>query len=301
MPAAKIPRSTTGLFGVWNGTNDGEEGYIDYGTGTANVNDPKEVEVELFDIRSMEEADKPTFKKVGYEFATHKTELTTEQLMAGLHTEDGKRYIEDVYFKETAEIIQKHTDGAIVVPYTFRVRENTLVRPAEFAAKNLAKKGIANAVLPVAHVGRDMETAPPRLRDIFGDKTDELVAKYKRYASINVWRPIGDTVKRWPLCMINHEGIPDWNYDTHCARVYPRNDPRVSIRGAKSHDLILKWDPRYVCHYASDMTPDDVFIFSSFDSDQSKVAPHAAFWDNSTPDDAPIRRSIEVRTWVFFE
>jgi len=299
MPASEIPISTTGVFGVWNGTEDGEVGYIDYAKGKTNVNDPKEQDVELFNIRAMK--NKPTFKDDGYALAQHKTALSTEQLMAGLNTEEGKKYIEDVYFKETADIIRKHSGCAIVVPYTYRVRENAMVRPAEFAAKRLAKEGIAHAVLPIAHVGRDMETAPPRLRDIFGDKTDELVAKHSRYASINVWRPIGETVKRWPLCMINHKNIPDWAYDTHCARVYPKNDPRAAIRGEKSHDLVLKWDPRYVCDYASDMTAEDVFVFSSFDSDFSKVAPHAAFWDNSTAEDAPIRRSIEVRTWVFFD
>lgn len=83
--------------------------------------------------------------------------------------------------------------------------------------------------------------------------------------------------------------------------VKPLNDPRVAIRGAKAQDSVLKDDPNYIYHYASNMTRQEVFVFSSGDSDPSKVVPHGAFWDDSTADDAPLRRSIEIRAWVFFE
>ncbi|KUJ14129.1 uncharacterized protein LY89DRAFT_686664 [Mollisia scopiformis] len=46
--------STTGLLGLWNGTNDGEHGYLDYATGETNVNRPKEYEIEAHDIRSFD-------------------------------------------------------------------------------------------------------------------------------------------------------------------------------------------------------------------------------------------------------
>lgn len=57
----------------------------------------------------------------------------------------------------------------------------------------------------------------------------------------------------------------------------------------------------YKYHYASALDVNEALVFSSFDSDITKVIPHGAFWDESSLEDAPIRRSIEVRCWVVFE
>lgn len=57
----------------------------------------------------------------------------------------------------------------------------------------------------------------------------------------------------------------------------------------------------YKYHYVSKLDLDEALVFSSFDSDVTKVSPHGAFWDDASPSNAPTRRSIEVRCWVFFD
>lgn len=51
----------------------------------------------------------------------------------------------------------------------------------------------------------------------------------------------------------------------------------------------------------SDQTPDEVTLIKCFDSDVGKAwfTPHSAFRDKTSPADAPLRQSIEVRAMVF--
>lgn len=85
------------------------------------------------------------------------------------------------------------------------------------------------------------------------------------------------------------------------AQLHTINDPSDDETGGRGHDTVLKHDFRYEYHYASRLNTDEVRVFSSFDSDATKVVPHGAFWDDDTAEDAPTRRSIEVRSFVFFD
>lgn len=291
--------STTGFMYMWNGTKDNEPAYVDYATGKTNVNEPKRVNIVVQNIRTLN--NKPTLKENGYELSKHTISLSPEQLLNGM-TPDGQKAIKEVYYGECRAIIQKLTGAPVVEPYIFRVRRKA-ANPQDSGSKNAADAAMTRASLPIAHVDRDRHTLRDGIMEHFGPETAaELMSKYKRFAQINVWRGINDTVQSWPLAFVDHSKVPGWDYDTHMAIVEPRNDPRVAIRGPKSRDSVLKYEEAYSYYYASDMTRDEVFVFSSGDSDVSKVVPHGAFWDdNHNVDNAPTRCSIEVRAWVFFE
>ncbi|KAI1331901.1 hypothetical protein F5Y16DRAFT_395190 [Xylariaceae sp. FL0255] len=285
---------TTGIMGMWNGTNDGhEDGYVDWSSGKTNINNPQEVDITVQDIRTANP--EPMFETEGYGLVNHETSLTPEQFLAG-NTPEGKKYIEDVYFKECAELIKEVTGSNDVLPYAFRVREQNM-RPGQFSTKSLS----STVALPLAHVDRDDVTGEKSMHTLLGGRAKEVLKNGSRYAQVNVWRGIGEPIARWPLCFVNKSQIPDWKYKTHTARVFPKNDPRVAHRGEKLYDSVLKYDPRYEYHYVSSLDVNEAVVFSSFDSDVSKVTPHGAFWDESTAEDAPIRRSIEVRCWVVFD
>ncbi|KAI2783629.1 hypothetical protein F4815DRAFT_306520 [Daldinia loculata] len=291
--AAAAVASTTGSMGMWNGTKDGrQEGYIDWATGSTNVQDPLQVKIEVEDIRTLNP--QPNYENNGYGIVKHKSSLTPEQFLAG-NDPEGKKYIEDVYYKEVTELVKQITGSDIVVPYIFRIRQNSH-KAGEFSPTQLS-----HAALPVAHVDRDPVTGEDGAREVLGEQADELIKQGKRFAQVNVWRTIDYPIQKWPLCFINHSGVDGWSYDTHLARVYPTNDPRIVIRGTKKHDSVVKYDPGYKYHYVSRLDLDEALVFSSFDSDVNKVCPHGAFWDDASPEDAPTRRSMEVRCWVFFD
>ncbi|KFA73023.1 hypothetical protein S40288_03277 [Stachybotrys chartarum IBT 40288] len=295
--AVALPQSTTGFLCMWNGTKDGARAYVDYANGSTNVNEPKKVTITAHNMRTMET--KPSLGAQGYELTDHPTALTPEELLAG-NTPEGRKVIEDKYYAECKAVIQRLTGSSIVVPYIFRIRQNG-TNPSEFGTKSVADAGMTAKSLPIAHVDRDRETLSDGIREAFGEDAPELMRRHGRFAQINVWRGIDDRVQKWPLVFINHAQVQGWDYETHMETVLPINDPRVAIRGQKSQDCVLKDDPGYQYHYASDMTRDEVLVFSSGDSDPTRVVPHGAFWDDSTSEDAPTRRSIEVRAWVFFE
>ena len=287
---------TSGTVGMFGGTKDGKEAYIDFKTNTANINKPEEVPVKVEDMRSMNPV--PTFAKHGYEFRSHITAVTPEQLAQGKDSVEAKKVVDDVYMAEVVKIIQEATGGTEVVPNGFRLR--TQVQDG----RDIVKSKVAFGSVNVVHVDRDPLTAHFRLKTSIGEERAEaLLEKYKgkKWASVNVWRSIGDTVGKWPLLFVNREGIPDWDYDTHMVHVYTLNDPAVVDRGEKSHETVLKNDPRYTYHYASNLTIDEVLVFASFHTDPKKVVPHGAFWDDSSLENAPARRSIEARCWVFWD
>ncbi|KAH7325057.1 hypothetical protein B0I35DRAFT_476254 [Stachybotrys elegans] len=295
--AVARPNSTTGFLCMWNGTKDGERGYVDYSSGKTNVNEPMRVNIVAHNMRTMET--KPTLGGHGYELASEPSSLSTEEMLAG-NTPEGRKVIEERYYAECKAIIQKMTGCKIVVPYVFRIRQNG-TNPKEFGSKSVTNSSMTAKSLPIAHVDRDRMTLEDGIREAFGDEAPALMAQHKRWAQINVWRGIDSSVQKWPLVFINHSQVAGWDYDTHMETVLPINDPRVAIRGHKAQDCVLKHDPGYEYHYASDMTRDEVLVFSSGDSDPAKVVPHGAFWDDMTAEDAPTRRSLEVRSWVFFE
>lgn len=299
MTAAVAPHTTTGLLGVFGGTKDGQSPYIDFPNKTANINPPATIPIVAEDIRYAEP--KVTFATHGYEFLPHKSVCTSEELALGKSDPKINKYLYDVYMPEVAEILKKVTGGTEVIPNEFRLR-NQVQDGGDIIAN---KVGWGN--VNVTHVDRDPTNAEVRLGTSLGEeRAKQLLEKYKngKWASVNLWRSIGETVQKWPLCMVNTTKVPNWDYETHMTKVRNIGDPAEAERGAKTHETVLNppsADVPYFYQYVSEMTPEEIVIFTSFHTDASKVVPHGAFWDNSSPETAPARRSIEARCWVFWE
>ena len=76
-------------------------------------------------------------------------------------------------------------------------------------------------------------------------------------------------------------GVPEWSFEGYLV----------------SHNPGHRW-----CYF-SNMTPDEVLLFRSYDSvaQPLQCVPHVAFNDPDCPPDAPPRQSIEVRGYAFFD
>ncbi|KAL6717772.1 hypothetical protein ACLMJK_003857 [Lecanora helva] len=296
MSAAVLPPpSTTGTLGFWNGTKDNQEGYVDYRDRSSNVNLAREVEVSLKNIRCLDK--KPSFAEDGYELRKIPTSLTTEELLAA-NDPEGKARINDAVFAECAGILRQVLgDEPKILPTYFKVRQN---REGEHSVSKMDNN--AYNVRPYAHVDRDHNTISIPIHDAVGaEEAEVLTKKYRRWAQVNVWRPIRNNATKWPLAIMKHDQIPDWEYDSQIARIYSRNDNRTALRGVKAYDHIARYHPGYEYYYVSDMTPEEVLVFCSFDTDIKTVVPHSSFWDHNTPEGTPERASIEVRFVVFFD
>jgi hypothetical protein len=146
----------------------------------------------------------------------------------------------------------------------------------------------------------DAETAAVNLRRVLGNEEAERWLS-KHWGIVNVWRPVGDVVRQWPLGLVDARSLSP-SRDT--VPIYTRNN-------YKTHFTALKYSSRLRFYYVSNLAPDEALIYVDFDSvpggeEASGHGPglgmaHGAFEDLGAPEVTPRRRSIEVRCLVLYE
>jgi hypothetical protein len=293
---AVIPQGkfTTGVVEMFDGTTDGGEAYLDTASGETNLKPKKIHHVTVYDIRTQEPA--PQINEDGYEVLAYPTALTEEEFMT-YRTPEGKQMIKDRYWPELQKLILEKTGATEAIPWHFSLRNQTPgYHPDQIF---FMKTGISQPASTV-HIDNDHTTAIDHMnRELGEEKAKELVAAHKRWAIINVWRPVGIPVQSWPLLVVDRRNVPNWNYPENTARVYRTNDPKYY----KAHDNFLKFHPDYIYRYADRLSPEEVIMFKDYDSrtDRVRGTPHGGFQDDNSAADAPPRRSIEVRLFVFFD
>ena len=189
--------------------------------------------------------------------------------------------IRRVYYPECEALMKEVTGAKKVVAFDHIVR-------------NAAKSAPGNAVkLPAGRVHNDYTawSAPQRVRDLMGDAATDLLKH--RFAVNNVWRPIAGPLLRSPLVLCDSQTL---DYDN----LLP-SDLRYPDRTGETYAVTYNPDQRW--YYFPKMQPDEAILISCYDSARQHAArfsAHGAFDDPNTPDNAPPRESIEVRTLVFF-
>ena len=189
-----------------------------------------------------------------------------------------------VYDAEVQELIRRCSGASEVVVFDHTIRVG-----------DEAAQGAINARAPVKGVHNDYaeRSAPRRLREIVGDAEAERRFR-KRWAIIQVWRPIRGPVLVDPLGICDGRSIPYKGF----VRVERRYKYRTGEVYHIAHDPAHRW------FYFPRMTRAEALVFKVFDSDESKPSrftAHSSFDDPTSPPDAPPRESIETRTFAFFD
>ena len=153
---------------------------------------------------------------------------------------------------------------------------------------------IADEVEPVRSVHNDQTfvSGPRRVRDHLPADEAELRLG-KRFAIINLWRPIGATVETWPLAMLDGRTI---EADDLVASDLIYRD-KVGETYAITHRATHRW------FYFPRLRHDEAVLLKIYDSQIGsavRLSAHTAFEDPTSRADAPPRRSIELRSLVFF-
>lgn len=176
------------------------------------------------------------------------------------------------------------------------VRNATGAREVQVFDHNVRVDGggqTANSRTPVRTVHNDYtdKSGPQRVRDLVGEKRSGTRLK-NRFAIVNVWRSIAGTVRTAPLGVIDAGSVrasdlipTDLIYPDRVGEIY-------EVAGNPAH----RW------YYLPDMDVDEVLFIKGYDSrpDVARFTPHSAFDDPRAPSDAPPRRSIEIRSLVFY-
>ena len=145
---------------------------------------------------------------------------------------------------------------------------------------------------PVTRVHNDytVGSGPQRVRDLMGGEADELLKR--RFAFINVWRPIKGPVVNTPLTVCDARSAAPEDFVVCQMRYADRTGEIYTVTHSPAHRWL----------YFPRMTTDETILIKCYDSreDVARFAPHVAFEDPATPPGAAPRESIEIRTVAFF-
>lgn len=208
----------------------------------------------------------------GFRFRRHRTAVTDFYDDAA---------VEAAYYPEMERLVAEETGAARVLVFDKTIRTFTHTRPDGTPARE-----------PVHRVHNDytLKSAPQRVRDLLPDEADALLAR--RYAFVNVWRPIRGPLEQYPLALADAGSLSEEEI-VASDLIYP---DRVGETYA------IRYSPRHRWFYFPRMTKDEVVLIKCFDSDpaRARFSAHTAFEDPHTPAEPLPRESIEIRTIAFF-
>jgi hypothetical protein len=188
--------------------------------------------------------------------------------------------IRAVYYPEMAELVRRATGAREVVVFDHNVRTDGSARAG-------------NSRLPVRVVHNDYTewSGPQRVRDVMGEERAGSLLE-RRFAIVNVWRSIEGSVQASPLALVDAGSVrPSDLVPTDL--VYPDRVGEIyEVSGNAAH----RW------HYYPLMNEEEVLFIKGYDSsrDVARFTPHSAIEDPMTSRDSPPRRSIEIRSLVFY-
>lgn len=191
--------------------------------------------------------------------------------------------LESLYRPEIGNLVRSVTGADKVLVFDHTIRSN--------AEAHRSNDGVREAVRRVHNDYTD-KSAPQRIRDLLPADEAERRLK-KRYAFINVWRPIAGPLEEAPLALADARSINP--SDLVPSDLIYRD--RLGETYAIAHSPTQRW------YYFPRMSRDEVVLIKCYDSDpaKAKLSAHTAFDDPTAPATPRPRESIEVRTIAFWD
>jgi hypothetical protein len=218
-------------------------------------------------------ADRFALERDGFRFVRHDTKVAD-------FFDEGE--VRRVYYPEMVALVKAESGASRVVVF-----DHTL-RTADDELRETAK---IREVVRRVHNDYTEWSAPQRVRNLLPDEADELLQR--RFAIIQVWRPIRHPVESWPLAIADAQSLSPADMVV-TERRYP---DRIGQTSAVTYNPAHRW------YWFPHMRPDEALVFKVYDSlkdGRARFTAHTAFEDPMTPPHARPRESIEIRTLAFF-
>src|SRR5438105_13798583 len=209
----------------------------------------------------------------GFRFVRHDTKVKE------FYDEDE---IRGIYYPEMEALIKAESGAkrVVVFDHTLRTADN-----------ELRESNKIREVVRRVHNDYTEWSAPQRVRDILPNEADALLKR--RYAIVQVWRPIRHPVESFPLAICDARSVSPEDFMVS-ERRYPN---RVGQTYA------IKYNPQHRWYWFPRMRRDEALVFKVYDSlkdGRARWTAHTAFDDPTAPPNARPRESIEIRTLAFF-
>jgi hypothetical protein len=189
--------------------------------------------------------------------------------------------LKNSYYPETEALLKAETGASKILIFDHTIRTSH-DRPRGVGLPR-------EAVLRV-HNDYTLKSGPQRVRDLVPEEAEARLKK--RFAIINVWRPIVGPLQQFPLALGDAESL---RADDVLATdlIYP---DRVGEIYSIAYNPAQRW------FYFPEMSRDEVVLIKTYDSDpaRARFSAHGAFADPNFPDPKVLRESIEIRALVFW-
>ena len=218
-------------------------------------------------------ADRFTLDRDGFRFVRHDTKVTN------FFDEDEVRR---VYYPEMEALVKAESGASRVVVFDHTLRTADDEQRAAQKIREVVRR---------VHNDYTEWSAPQRVRDILPDEAEALLRR--RFAIVQVWRPIRYPVETFPL------GIAD-------AQTLSPQDMVVTERRAANRigqTYAITYNPAHRWFWFPRQRRDEAIVFKVYDSladGRARWTAHTAFEDPTSPANARPRESIEIRTFAFF-
>jgi hypothetical protein len=235
-----------------------------------------EIDARTMTIHDARQARGLALDVSGFEMIPHRSSLTDWASF-----KDQER-VTAVDYPEVEIALKTHTGADKVVIFDHTLRDSTAL-PGRAALREPVRR---------VHDDQTLDSAPQRVAKHL--PPDEAAWRLqRRFAIVNFWRPVGGPVRQAPLAVCDARTIelsdllasdlvyPDWTGETYA----------------------LAFNPRHRWYWYPHQTPSEATLLKIFDSatdGRARLTAHTAFDDPASPPDAPPRRSIEVRSILFW-
>lgn len=191
------------------------------------------------------------------------------------------------YFDEVRALVRRMTGSSRIQIFDHQRRQREEGRPA----LSFGRHGDGKNPAAVGRVHNDYtEVSGPRR---LGVEMPGL-ASDTPFMILNLWRPLLHPAVDTPLAVCDARTVrpEDWVAAD------------IIYQERKGELYLSRFNAAHQWYYYPAMAVDEVLVFKTFDSrrDQpARMVPHGAFDDPTTPADAPLRRSLEVRCLVLLD
>ena len=229
-------------------------------------------------------ADQPTLEREGFTLVNH---TTTVQ-----NFEDGEQ-IAKIYLPEVRELMRSVTGASAVYMQSNWVlraqtkphHDVTSVAGGKHAHHNMKTGGFL-------HMDFNAPAADLWTRRVLAD-AGVAQRPRGRLLLLTAWRAISAPPQDKPLALLDRRTVREDDLIRE----------QISLPHVTWHGYQLKHNPEHRFCWWSDMTADEVILFSNQDDRVTgfSAAPHTAFDNPNCPPGSPTRHSIEVRGYCFLD
>jgi hypothetical protein len=196
--------------------------------------------------------------------------------------------VRSVYYPEAERLLKAQTGASRVFIFDHTTRRRS---PDEVLDSGRRGEGQPRGPVGRVHVDHTERSGPQRVRDLLGDDAEALLKH--RFAVVNIWRPTKGPLEDAPL------GVCD------ARSVAPQDlvETDLVYRNRTGETYSVTYSPRHRWYFYPHMRTDEALLLKCYDSrkDVARFSPHSAFENSLAPANAPLRESIELRAFLFFE